>query len=198
MLEGQLIFCADSILRFRSDYDETTALPLISIPKTIFATDPFFLLKFFRHTAQTDIEEKHRSVSSQWKKSRSLLLALQECEADSKILFRGFPQELVEIAAQIKRAEDAGRGTKRYQPLINQIEKEYPLLREEYPENIAQVRQQVEQSEKTWQTSAMQVRLVKELDRVRAHLNPEYVNAQKILEDKAQAQILLSGDQKRL
>lgn len=151
-----------------------------------------------RHTALTDIEEKHRIVSSQWKKSRSLLLALQECEPDSKILFRDFPQELAGIADQIKRAEAAGRDIKRYQPLINQIEKEYPLLREEYPENIAQVRQQVEQSEKTWQTSAMRVRLVKELDRVRAHLNPEYVNAQKILEDEAQAQILLSGDQKRL
>lgn len=44
----------------------------------------------------------------------------------------------------------------------------------------------------------MQVRLVKELDSVRAHLNPEYANAQKILEDEAQAQILLSGEQKRL
>ena len=72
------------------------------------------------------------------------------------------------------------------------------MLREEYPENIAQIRQQVEQNEKTWQTSAMRVRLVKQLDSVRAHLNPEYVNAQKILEDEAQAQILLSGDQKRL
>ncbi|ECB2836313.1 chromosome partition protein MukB [Salmonella enterica subsp. enterica serovar Stanley] len=151
-----------------------------------------------RHTALTDIEEKHRSVSSQWKKSRNLLLALQECEPDSKILFRDFPQELAEIADQIKRAEVAGRDIKRYQPLINQIEKEYPLLREEYPENIAQVRQQVEQNEKTWQTSAMRVRLVKELDSVRAHLNQEYANAQKILEDEAQAQILLSGDQKRL
>ncbi|TYF99080.1 chromosome partition protein MukB [Klebsiella quasipneumoniae] len=151
-----------------------------------------------RHTALTDIEEKHRSVSSQWKKSRNLLLALQECEPDSKILFRDFPQELAEIADQIKRAEAAGRDIKRYQPLINQIEKEYPLLREEYPENIAQVRQQVEQNEKTWQTSAMRVRLVKELDSVRAHLNQEYANAQKILEDEAQAQILLSGDQKRL
>ncbi len=39
---------------------------------------------------------------------------------------------------------------------------------------------------------------MKELDSVRAHLNQEYVNAQKILEDEAQAQILLSGDQKRL
>ncbi|SFR01124.1 hypothetical protein SAMN04487773_1055 [Enterobacter sp. kpr-6] len=50
MMEGQLIFCSDSILRFRSDYEETTALPLLSIQKTISATDPFFLLRFFRHT----------------------------------------------------------------------------------------------------------------------------------------------------
>ncbi|HGC0315617.1 TPA: chromosome partition protein MukB [Escherichia coli] len=151
-----------------------------------------------RLTALTDIDEKHRSVSSQWKKNWDLLQALQECEPDSKILFRDYPQELAGIADQIKRAEAAGRDIKRYQSLINQIEKEYPLLREEYPENIAQIRQQVEQNEKTWQTSAMRVRLVKQLDSVRAHLNPEYVNAQKILEDEAQAQILLSGDQKRL
>ncbi|XIR59268.1 hypothetical protein AB2F99_03275 [Escherichia coli] len=131
-------------------------------------------------------------------KNWDLLQALQECEPDSKILFRDYPQELAGIADQIKRAEAAGRDIKRYQSLINQIEKEYPLLREEYPENIAQIRQQVEQNEKTWQTSAMRVRLVKQLDSVRAHLNPEYVNAQKILEDEAQAQILLSGDQKRL
>ncbi|HHT8225535.1 MULTISPECIES: hypothetical protein [Citrobacter] len=49
-MEGKLIFCSDSILRFRSDYDETTALPLLSIQKTISDTDPFFLLRFFRHT----------------------------------------------------------------------------------------------------------------------------------------------------
>lgn len=50
MMEGQLIFCSDSILRFRSDFDETTAVPLLSIQKTISDTDPFFLLRFFRHT----------------------------------------------------------------------------------------------------------------------------------------------------
>lgn len=49
MMEGQLIFCSDSILRFRSDYDETTALPLLSIQKAISDTDPFFLLRLFRH-----------------------------------------------------------------------------------------------------------------------------------------------------
>jgi hypothetical protein len=54
MMEGQLIFCSDSILRFRSDYDETTALPLLSIQKTISDTDPFFLLRFFRHTAMIE------------------------------------------------------------------------------------------------------------------------------------------------
>lgn len=152
----------------------------------------------YRFTALTDIEEKYRSVSCQWKKSRGLLQAIQECEPDSKVMFRDFPQELAGIAGQIKRAEAAGRDIKRYQPLINHIEKEYPLLREEYPENIAQVRQQVEQNEKIWQTSAMRVRLVKQLDSVRAHLSPEYVNAQKILEDEAQEQTLLLCDQKRL
>ncbi|TLV15681.1 hypothetical protein FE839_14850 [Klebsiella indica] len=53
-MEGQLIFCSDSILRFRSDYDETTALPLLSIQKTISDTDPFFLLRFFRHTVMIE------------------------------------------------------------------------------------------------------------------------------------------------
>lgn len=54
MPEGQLIFCSDSILRFRSDYDEKTALPLLSIQKTISDTDPFFLLRFFRHTVMIE------------------------------------------------------------------------------------------------------------------------------------------------
>lgn len=54
MMEGQLIFCSDSILRFRSDYDETTALPLLSIQKAISDTDPFFLLRFFRHTVMIE------------------------------------------------------------------------------------------------------------------------------------------------
>lgn len=54
MMEGKLIFCSDSILRFRSDYDETTALPLLSIQKTISDADPFFLLRFFRHTVMIE------------------------------------------------------------------------------------------------------------------------------------------------
>lgn len=54
MMDGQLIFCSDSILRFRSDYDETTALPLLSIQKAISDTDPFFLLRFFRHTVMIE------------------------------------------------------------------------------------------------------------------------------------------------
>lgn len=54
MMEGKLIFCSDSILRFRSDYDETTALPLLSIQKAISDTDPFFLLRFFRHTVMIE------------------------------------------------------------------------------------------------------------------------------------------------
>lgn len=54
MMEGKLIFCSDSILRFRSDYDETTTLPLLSIQKAISDTDPFFLLRFFRHTVMIE------------------------------------------------------------------------------------------------------------------------------------------------
>ncbi|MEX9251122.1 hypothetical protein [Pseudenterobacter timonensis] len=53
-MEGQLIFCSDSILRFRSDYDETTTLPLLSIQRAISDTDPFFLLRFFRHTVMIE------------------------------------------------------------------------------------------------------------------------------------------------
>ena len=49
-MEGQLIFCSDSILRFQSDYDETAAVPLLSIQNVIADTDPFFLLRFFHHT----------------------------------------------------------------------------------------------------------------------------------------------------
>ncbi|SUI14651.1 Uncharacterised protein [Salmonella enterica subsp. enterica serovar Enteritidis] len=48
-MEGQLIFCSDSILRFQSDYDETAAVPLLSIQNVIADTDPFFLLRFFHH-----------------------------------------------------------------------------------------------------------------------------------------------------
>lgn len=49
-MEGKLIFCSDAILRFRSDYDETAAVPLLSIQNVIANIDPFFLLRFFHHT----------------------------------------------------------------------------------------------------------------------------------------------------
>lgn len=49
-MEGKLIFCSDAILRFQSDYDETAAVPLLSIQNAIANTDPFFLLRFFHHT----------------------------------------------------------------------------------------------------------------------------------------------------
>ncbi|HGJ4328650.1 TPA: hypothetical protein ACJGNR_005011, partial [Salmonella enterica subsp. diarizonae serovar 61:z52:z53] len=50
-MNGQLIFCADSILRFRSDYDNTTALPLVTLQNEIGhgCNDPYFLLRFYRH-----------------------------------------------------------------------------------------------------------------------------------------------------
>lgn len=49
-MEGQLIFCSDAILRFKSDYDETAAVPLLSIQNAVANTDPLFLLRFFHHT----------------------------------------------------------------------------------------------------------------------------------------------------
>ncbi|MFK3695853.1 hypothetical protein [Serratia bockelmannii] len=53
-MEGKLIFCSDAILRFQCDYDETSAVPLLSIQNAIADADPFFLLRFFRHTALTE------------------------------------------------------------------------------------------------------------------------------------------------
>lgn len=53
-MEGKLIFCSDAILRFQPDYDETSAVPLLSIQNAIADADPFFLLRFFRHTALTE------------------------------------------------------------------------------------------------------------------------------------------------
>jgi len=53
-MDGELIFCTDSVLRFRSHYDETTALPLLAIQNTTAATDPWFLLRFFRHPVIID------------------------------------------------------------------------------------------------------------------------------------------------
>ncbi len=49
MMEGRLYFCADQILRFKSDFDDATALPLLSIQQTLPAEDPWFLLRFLRH-----------------------------------------------------------------------------------------------------------------------------------------------------
>ncbi|TKI08887.1 hypothetical protein [Martelella alba] len=48
-MDGVLIFCKDSILRFRSDYDDLTAVPLLAIQDCLKVADPFFLLKYFRH-----------------------------------------------------------------------------------------------------------------------------------------------------
>ena len=49
MMEGRLYFCADQILRFKSDFDDATALPLLSMLRALPADDPWFLLRFFRH-----------------------------------------------------------------------------------------------------------------------------------------------------
>lgn len=46
-MDGKLIFCNDSILRFSADYGRgSSAIPLESIQKT--DKDPFFILKFFK------------------------------------------------------------------------------------------------------------------------------------------------------
>lgn len=42
MMEGNWIFCSDSILRFRSSHDETTALPWLPIQQTMADTMYFF------------------------------------------------------------------------------------------------------------------------------------------------------------
>lgn len=48
-MDGALIFCKDAILRFRSDYDDLTAIPLLSVQACLKGDDPLFLLKYFRH-----------------------------------------------------------------------------------------------------------------------------------------------------
>lgn len=48
-MDGALVFCKDAILRFRSDYDDLTAIPLLSVQACLQDEDPLFLLKYFRH-----------------------------------------------------------------------------------------------------------------------------------------------------
>lgn len=49
-MEGELLFCSDSVLRFRSTVDEKTAYPMVDIQKAISAEDdPYFLLRYFNH-----------------------------------------------------------------------------------------------------------------------------------------------------
>lgn len=52
-MEGNLVFCNDGTLRFHSDHDEKTTLPLISIQQTL-ENNPFYLLRFFDY--HVDIE----------------------------------------------------------------------------------------------------------------------------------------------
>lgn len=61
-MEGKLIFCSDAILRFQSEYEETAAVPLLSIQNTVANTDPFFLLRFFHHTVQIEEETTLASI----------------------------------------------------------------------------------------------------------------------------------------
>lgn len=48
-MDGTLIFCKDGILRFRSNYDEITAVPLLAVQKSLNEDDHLFLLQYFRH-----------------------------------------------------------------------------------------------------------------------------------------------------
>jgi hypothetical protein len=48
-MDGALIFCRDSILRFRSSYDDSTTVPLLSIQECLEGDEPLFLLKYFHH-----------------------------------------------------------------------------------------------------------------------------------------------------
>ncbi|MEA9392743.1 hypothetical protein SJI19_19765 [Acerihabitans sp. TG2] len=48
-MDGTLIFCKDGILRFRSHYDDVTAIPLLAIQDSLQEDDHSFLLQYFRH-----------------------------------------------------------------------------------------------------------------------------------------------------
>ncbi|WP_413735111.1 hypothetical protein ACL2XP_21065 [Sodalis sp. RH21] len=48
-MDGALIFCKDAILRFRSDYDNLTAVPLLAVQACLDIDDHLFLLQYFRH-----------------------------------------------------------------------------------------------------------------------------------------------------
>lgn len=49
MIEGMLIFCSDSVLRFQSMMDGDTAYPMTILQDVIGENDPYFLLNFFEH-----------------------------------------------------------------------------------------------------------------------------------------------------
>ncbi len=51
LMDGTLIFCSDSVLRFRSDFDEMTAYPMTMLQEVIEngEKDPYFLLRYFHH-----------------------------------------------------------------------------------------------------------------------------------------------------
>ncbi len=48
-MDGALIFCKDGILRFRSHYDDLTAVPLLAVQESLEEDDHSFLLRYFRH-----------------------------------------------------------------------------------------------------------------------------------------------------
>lgn len=60
-MEGTLIICVDSILRFRSDYDMAIAVPMLSVQEQLGKNDPFFFLKYFRNKV---IIEKGVTISN--------------------------------------------------------------------------------------------------------------------------------------
>ncbi|TBM12768.1 chromosome partition protein MukB [Hafnia alvei] len=151
-----------------------------------------------REKALNELNDTHQRILQQWKKEQAMLLALQQCEPDIDVLFEDITQKLSECGCQIERADIARRALNRYQVAIGQIGNEFPLLREDYPENIIQLQQQVQHDEVRFNTSKTHERQIKELDQNRAHLNPEYADAKKILENEEQAQAILTEQLKEL
>lgn len=48
-MDGRLIFCSDSVLRFQSMMDGDTAYPMTLLQDVVGENDPYFLLNFFEH-----------------------------------------------------------------------------------------------------------------------------------------------------
>ncbi|MEQ2018775.1 chromosome partition protein MukB [Photorhabdus bodei] len=175
---------------------------VIEAPAFIWGEEPPLedtrLQRITRQNALNELDHEYQRISRQWEKSQIILHALQYCESDSEILFQDFTHELNKINYQIEQSEQAKRSVQRHQSLLQQIEKNLPLLRENYPEDIAKLQLQVECNEKEHHNCFIRGRQVKNLDQVRAHLNPEYASAKELLENEEKEQTILLTHQKRL